>query len=345
MITNEIESKATNIFEGENAEIILKPLDSLGSKAINKSNKLLNSRIVDLENPTTKNISNSLLKLNNQIRDLNPSKVDFVGGNKGILAPLFNPVKNYFAKFKKASKVITDTVKVLNDGQNTLYNDNETMKIEIEELKTTNIKIKENIVFIEKILSSIREQIKTAELDDNIPEEKIKFVKTQIEFPLTQKVRDYHEVEIVNNQGILSMELVIESNKELIRNVERSKIVSVTALSVGATLGQALTNQKIVLDASILTNEIAGEMLEANAIMLEEQGTQIQEQSINATISPEKYISALERAIKVYEDIEKYKVEALPKMKEDIDNFREIVERGDEVINRIDNGKKVMVSD
>ena len=53
---------------------------------------------------------------------------------------------------------------------------------------------------------------------------------------------------VVNQQGIMAIEVVIRNNKELIRGVERAKNVTISALKISAWIvASALYNQKIVL--------------------------------------------------------------------------------------------------
>ncbi len=67
-------------------------------------------------------------------------------------------------------------------------------------------------------------------------------------FPLRQRIQDLQQQLPVNQQGLLTTELVIRNNRELIRGVNRALNVTVYALQVAATSALALANQKIVLE-------------------------------------------------------------------------------------------------
>lgn len=63
-------------------------------------------------------VVNGLAQLQTQMKDLDPSGIDFV--KKGVLGKLFNPIRNYFAKFEKADTIIAETIESLGKGKATL---------------------------------------------------------------------------------------------------------------------------------------------------------------------------------------------------------------------------------
>mgnify|MGYP001006245167 CR=1 FL=1 len=73
-------------------------------------------------------IADSLLDLQQEVKDLDPSLIDFT--KDGILGKIFNPLRTYFNKYQKADDVIADIVVSLNKGKATLINDNTTLEIE-----------------------------------------------------------------------------------------------------------------------------------------------------------------------------------------------------------------------
>ena len=110
---------------------IVSSVDSFGNDVVEKStrkNELLSVRLSDLSKMGGENgeVVNGLAQLQTQMKDLDPSGIDFV--KKGVLGKLFNPIRNYFAKFEKADTIIAETIESLGKGKATLKNDNTTLE-------------------------------------------------------------------------------------------------------------------------------------------------------------------------------------------------------------------------
>jgi uncharacterized protein YaaN involved in tellurite resistance len=59
---------------------------------------------------------------------------------------------------------------------------------------------------------------------------------------------DLQQQLVVNQQGVLSIDLIMRNNVELTRGVDRAINVTVSALQVAVTLALALANQRITLE-------------------------------------------------------------------------------------------------
>lgn len=73
-------------------------------------------------------VAKGLTELNLQLKDLDPSAVDFA--KTGFLGKFFNPLRSYFAKYQKADAVISDIIISLDKGKTVLKNDNTTLEFE-----------------------------------------------------------------------------------------------------------------------------------------------------------------------------------------------------------------------
>ena len=80
-------------------------------------------------------------------------------------------------------------------------------------------------------------------------------------FPLRQRIQDLQQQLIVNQQGIMAIDLVIRNNVELMRGVDRATNVTVSALQVAVTLALALANQRVTLDKVLAVNETTDKLL------------------------------------------------------------------------------------
>ncbi|MDR3222407.1 MAG: toxic anion resistance protein [Methanobrevibacter sp.] len=343
-IQKQAENNAIAIFKADldkpnERQTILKPLEDFGLSTINRSqsrNKLLSNRIVDFEKSGDDNASDvgeKLSELNVQMKDLDPSMLDFT--KKGILGNIFNPVRKYFNRYQRAEAVIANIIKSLDRGSKTLQNDNATLLAEESHLRDLTKKLLTDIELGKMMDESIEVQIKKAELED-VEETKISFVREEVLFPLRQRIMDMQQMIVVNQQGIVSLNIVRRNNKELIRGVDRAKNVTITALRTGVMVASALYNQKIVLEKIQTLNKTTESIIESTSHMLREQGSKIQKMSMETMISPEVLKSSFADAMAAIEDVSKYKEQALPKMKETIDLFHEMAQEGQEVVDKIE---------
>ncbi len=173
---------------------------------------------------------------------------------------------------------------------------------------------------------------------ENGDPDKIKFVQEEILYPLRQRVQDFQQLLVVNQQGIIAMEIIRRNNRELIRSVDRAKLVTVAALRTAVTVAGALYDQKIVLEKIKALNEETNRMITATSTMLKEQGAEIQRQSEEANISPETLTKAFNDALEALDAISTYKQEALPRIKNNIVQFQQLAEEGEKRIRKLEEG-------
>lgn len=139
----------------------------------------------------------------------------------------------------------------------------------------------------------------------------------------------------------MAIEVVIRNNKELIRGVDRAKNVTISALRISVTVASALYNQKIVLKKIELLNQTTNELIASTSRMLKNQGAEIHKQSLEASISVDTLKQAFTDVLSALDSISTYKQEALPKMRDTINQFRELADDGEKQIQRLEKGQKL----
>lgn len=338
--TNEIISlDLENLEEKRN---MIKSIDDFALETMQNSsrkNTLLQTTIGNLskEGEDGSVVSNSLADLHREIKDLDPSLINFA--NDGFFSKIVNPIRRYFQKYERADGAIKDILVSLDKGKNTLKNDNTTLDIEEEALreltKKLNNELALGIAMDEEISRKLEE-----EKSKGIEEEKLKFIQEEILFPLRQRIMDMQQMVVVNHQGIVAMEVIKRNNRELIRGVDRAKNVTVTALRTAVMVASALYNQKIVLKKIDLLNQTTSNIIASTGKMLKEQGAEVQKQASEANINPDSLKQAFQDAISALEDISTFKAQALPKMHETINQFRELAEIGEKEIARLEGAKE-----
>ena len=202
-------------------------------------------------------------------------------------------------------------------------------------LREVTNKLLADIELAKQMDQSIEAQIQTAEIE-GIDPEKIRFVSEEILFPLRQRIMDMQQMIVVNQQGIVSLNVIRRNNKELIRGVNRAKNVTVSALRTGVMVASALYDQKIVMDKINIINSTTENIIESTSHMLREQGSEIQKHSAESMISPEVLKASFVEAIQAIEDVSTYKQQALPQMKETIMLFSDLANDGQKVVEKIE---------
>jgi len=318
-------------------------IETFGADTIRKTqskNSILQTRIGDFSRAGGESgeVAKGLEDLSIKMRDLDPSKIDFLKG--GGLGKLFNPIRRYFERYKTADEEIAGIVKSLDKGKATLKNDNVTLEIEQSTMREVTKDMMQKIELggqLDANLSNALENAKASGED----REKIKFVEEEIVFPLRQRILDFQQLLTVNQQGIIAMEIIRKNNLELIRAVDRAETVTVSALRVAVTVAGALYNQKIVLEKVQMLNETTNQMISTTSKMLKEQGTAIQKQASEANISVDTLKEAFAETISALDDISTYKQNALPQMQQSIQDFRQLAEEGEKQLEKMEK-RKVM---
>ncbi|MBQ5695167.1 MAG: toxic anion resistance protein [Clostridium sp.] len=320
---------------------VLKSIDEFGLDTIEKSshkNELLQVTIGKLSNTGDEggDVANGLTELQRTLKDLDPSTIDFT--KKGLFGRIANPIRNYFEKYKKADEVISDIIESLEKGKTTLKNDNTTLEIEEVSMRNLTKKLAKEIEMGSMMDEEISTMIDIAK-SQNEDNDKIRFISEEILFPLRQRIIDMQQMIVVNQQGIIAIEVIRRNNKELIRGVERAKNVTVSALRTATIVASALYNQKIVLNKINVLNKTTNDLISGTSKMLKDQGAEVHKQSIESSISIDTLKTAFSDTMEALNTISTYKQEALPRMKETINQFRELVEEGEKEISKMNNFK------
>lgn len=334
---------AVDLDSVEKRNEVLQSIESFGMATMRDSgtkNSLMQVTVGKLSQGGAENgtVATGLEKLHLQLKDLDPSALDFA--KTGLLGKIFNPMRSYFEKYEKADSVISAIVESLERGKATLKNDNITLQIEQQSLRELTKKLGKEIELGVRMDAVVVAQVEEAKARNEIAE-RIQFVTEEVLFPLRQRVMDMQQMIVVNQQGVLAIEIVTKNNKELMRGVDRAQNVTVTALKIAVTVASALYNQKIVLKKIQLLNDTTNNIISATSKMLKEQGVEIQKQAMESNISADVMKTAFEDALSALDSISNYKQEALPKMLDTISKFRELADKGEAQILRLEKGHKI----
>ncbi len=342
-IDNTAINKAKDVMDAdidsfETRKEITDVINNFGTETLTKNrnrNELLEKRLMSYNRVGGEGsaVAKGLEDLTIQMKDLDPSGIDFA--KSGKLGKIFNPVRRYFEKYNSADHEISTIIDSLDKGKKMLEDDNTTLEIEEASMREITKEMQKNMELGMQLDTYLTDAIDQAKRDGE-DENKIKFVEDEVLFPLRQRIEDFQQILVVNQQGIIASEIIRKNNRELIRSVDRAKNVSVSALRTAVTIAGALYNQRIVLDKVNAVNKATNDMIESTSKMLREQGVEIQKQATEAALSPDVLQASFAEALGALDDINNYRQQALPMMKDTIDKFATLAEEGERKITELE---------
>jgi len=290
-------------------------------------------------------VARSLLALNEQVERLDPINFDFSASGFlrviGRIPGVGQPIKRYFKQYQSAETIIDDIIKSLELGRDQLKRDNSTLSFDQQQMRNSIERLKRSIQ-----LGQLLDQKLQYKLDREIsPEdERYEFIQTELMFPLRQRIIDLQQTLAVNQQGILTTEIIIRNNRELVRGVNRAINVTVVALQVAIACALALAHQKIVLEKIEALNQTTSNLIEHTAERLKTQGVAIHKQASQSMLTMESLEKAFQDIKTAMDDIAKFRQEALPQMAQNIVRLDNLSEEASKAIEKMDRGDRAQSS-
>lgn len=287
-------------------------------------------------------VAKALVDLKKEVEELNPNDIDF---NPSGLAKIFgkipfigNKLSGYFQRYASAQEIIDEIIKSLEKGKDQLIRDNKTLTQDQATMRALTKQLERMIQ-----MGMLLDDKLVYKLERDIPAEdpRHRFISEELLFPLRQRIQDLQQQLAVNQQGVLSIELVIRNNRELIRGVDRAINVTVSALSVAVTVALALNNQKLVLDKITSLNRTTSSLISGTAARLKTQGVQIHKQASSTMLDMKDLKSAFNDINAAIDEVSKYRMDALPKMATQIDELAALTAEGERKISRLEEGSKL----
>jgi uncharacterized protein YaaN involved in tellurite resistance len=270
-------------------------------------------------------VAKNLLELRNQVEELNPKKYDF-SSPAGTVAKFFrnifggsNPISRYFEKYESAQHVIAEIIENLKAGRDQLMDDNQTLEFDKKSMRDSMEGLIKAIYIGQLLYSKLETKLKN-EIDPN--SDQYRFVQEELLFPLNQRIIDLQTTLAVNQQGVISYDLLIRNNHELITGVNRTITITASALRIAVTTRLALSKQKQVLDAKKKIDQTTSDLIEDNARVLQTQGVEIQKQAAESVINVDKLANAFDSLNQALDEISNFRRESIPAMRNTVDRSR-----------------------
>jgi uncharacterized protein YaaN involved in tellurite resistance len=285
-------------------------------------------------------VATSLIDLKMQVEDLDPAHFDFESGVftrvLGLIPGIGTPLRRYFSRFQSASTTVDSIIRALKAGQEQLKRDNITLTDDQKAMRALTFKLEQAIKLGQLIDQKLTDSLATQVLESD---PKHKFISEELLFPLRQRIQDLQQQLLVNQQGFLTMEMIIRNNKELIRGVNRALNVTVSALQVAVTLALALANQKIVLEKVQAVTATTEQLIAGTAARLKTQGAEIQKTASGTMLNIDVLKTAFADIKSALDDISRYRSEALPKMAQNILDMDRLAAESAEQIKKVEHAE------
>lgn len=287
-------------------------------------------------------VANALVDLKIKVEELDPGQFDFEPGWTGRLLgqiPLVGtPIKRYFARYEASSTQLDAIVRALRVGKEQLSRDNLTLTDDQTAMRKLADKLEKAVKLGQMIDAKLAAKL-DSELVAGDPRRAV--VENEWLFPLRQRILDLQQQLVVNQQGIMAIDLIIRNNVELMRGVDRATNVTVSALQVAVTLALALANQRIVLDKVQAVNETTDKLIGRTAEKLRTQGAEIHKQASGTSLNIETLKKAFADIKAALDDIARFRQEALPKMADAIIELDKLSDEASRTLDNMDNARRI----
>jgi uncharacterized protein YaaN involved in tellurite resistance len=290
------------------------------------------------ENTPSSQISKSLVEVKTKADELTPSSSDL---NPGWFSRIIysltgsSAVAKYATRFQSTSEVIQSISHSLKENALKLEEDNVIFKEDQKNYRIAADQLQDKIEVLMQ-MDIHTEALIEKESDDA----RKRFLQEELLFNLRNHIQDLQQVYAASQQAIISIDVLVKNNRELIRNVRRTDQVALTVFAIGATLAIGLDQQAKTLKLTQDVNEMTANAMINNSKLLKEQGAEIQKQAAQGAIPVEAINEATQNLIAAVEDVENFKINALPQMKESIANLNKLNVVVDNRIKQIDERDK-----
>lgn len=309
-------------------------LSTMGRKQMSEtsemSNRMLKRTLSGMRQSNEgKEIATSLKALRGKVKELDPSRYDPEASTikRVITAPLKlfgigKRIENAAQEYRTAESQLKDIQTSLFNGRDALIKDNASIKIERDQMRKSIRNLEQYVYIIRSLDGRIEAALKNVELDNPI---KAKDIRNEILFPLRQQEQDILQHMAVCMQGYMALQVVEQNNNELIKGVDRTTSTTMAGLRTSIMIAEALATQRQVAEQVNATNALNERFILNNAQMLKENGAMIQKQAVEASVSVESWKRAFDDTFQALDSMDKYREEALPKMRETLDNLSKTI--------------------
>jgi len=247
-------------------------------------------------------IPKTLIALRHTMDEINPNVLSQPSGIAkwiGKAPGVGKILKRIAVKYESVQTQIDHIMNGLRHGKDKLLQDNAELEQLYEQVRQAQRGVQESAYIGELLWQKIEDEL--PEATDPAERQKLQAMMHRV----AMRVQDLRTMEQVNLQFFASIDMTIQNNDTLCEQVDRTVMVTQSLLTVGLAIQAALASQKQIATAVKSVQESTAAMLEANAVAIGRQTTEIGEMQNNPVI-------ALESVKKAHNSL----IEAMDKMEE-----------------------------
>jgi len=290
-------------------------------------------------------VANALIELKMNVEELDPARFDLDAGwfsrMLGWVPGVGQPLKRYFSRYESSKTVINAILNSLHEGRKQLQRDNGILVEDQKRMRQITLQL-EQVIKLGQIIDQKLEYVLERDLTDD--ELRKEFVRSELLFPLRQRLIDLQQQLAVTQQGVMATELIVRNNKELIRGVDRAQNVTVYALQVAVTVAMALAHQKVTIDKIEAINRTTSNLIAHTAQQLRTQGTEIHKQASSAQLDMESLRGAFVDIHAAMDEISRFRREALPQMAGVILEMDRMTAEAEQNIRKMEQGDRARIA-
>jgi uncharacterized protein YaaN involved in tellurite resistance len=287
-------------------------------------------------------VANALVDLRMKVEELDPGQYDFEPGwatrALGRLPFVGTPIKRYFSRYEASNTQLDAIVRSLRNGKEQLSRDNITLTDDQKAMRVLSEKLQKAVQLGQLIDAKLATKVER-ELTPEDPKRAV--IENEWLFPLRQRIQDLQQQLIVNQQGMMAIDLIIRNNVELMRGVDRATNVTVSALQVAVTLALALANQRVTLEKVLAVNETTDKLIGQTAQTLRTQGAEIHKMASGTSLNIETLKQAFADIKAALDDVSRFRQDALPKMAGAILELDKLSEEAGRTIENMNSARQI----
>jgi uncharacterized protein YaaN involved in tellurite resistance len=296
------------------------------------------------KNKDTKGIGDDLTALRQSMQALDPIKFGLKVSDLQtalVHSEIGKRIDAYFSKSQSMQGAIEAIVASLQKGAAQLQRDNDIYSDDQEAMRTATFKLKEAIQVVGLIDKEFEQRLLSGEITDA---EAQRFVRQELLFPVRQRQMSLQQTLLANQQAIMTSEILINTNRELLRATNDAINISVVQLGIVLALIVGLNHQRQQLDKIQGLNRTTERFMEIGSEILETQAVEVYKMATNCMISLDVIEKCFGRIKSAFDQIDSFRDNALEPMKESIGRMEKLIDNNDAEMKKHVRGKEARVA-
>ena len=227
-------------------------------------------------------VGRALLELRQTVEELDPSQA--TAPRKFLGIPYGDRVAEYFRRYQGAQGRLDAVLRDLRDGQDELTRDNVALNLEKQHLWSVMVRLNAYVYVAEQLDGRLQEKI--AELEP-LDLERARALSQDVLRHVRQKHQDLLTQLAVSIENYLAVDVVIATNLELVKGVDRASTTTVSMLRTAVVVAQALTKEGLVLDQVAALSTTTADPVQRTSDLLRDSSASDQEQPASTPGMPQ----------------------------------------------------------